>query len=62
MSKYKNIFEGDKNWKSIKVENSSTFNWSSSSTYIKKPPFLSMERIKNEKVNNAKPLMVLGIQ
>ena len=60
MSKYKNIFEGDKNWKSIKVENSSTFNWSSSSTYIKKPPFLSMERIKNEKINNAKPLMVLG--
>ena len=60
MSKYKNIFEGDKNWKSIKVQNSSTFNWSSSSTYIKKPPFLSMERIKNEKINNAKPLMVLG--
>ena len=60
MSKYKNIFEGDKNWKSIKVENSSTFNWSSSSTYIKKPPFLSMGKIKNEKINNAKPLMVLG--
>ena len=60
MSKYKNIFEGDKNWKSIKVGNSSTFNWSSSSTYIKKPPFLSMEKIKNEKINNAKPLMVLG--
>ncbi len=60
ISKYKNIFEGDKNWKSIKVQNSSTFNWSSSSTYIKKPPFLSMERIKNEKINNAKPLMVLG--
>ena len=60
MSKYKNIFEGDKNWKSIKVVNSSTFNWSSSSTYIKKPPFLSMEKIKNEKINNAKPLMVLG--
>ena len=48
MSKYKNIFEGDKNWKSIKVGKSSTFNWSSSSTYIKKPPFLSMEKIKNE--------------
>ena len=60
ISKYKNIFEGDKNWKSIKVKNSSTFNWSSSSTYIKKPPFLSMEKIKNEKINNAKPLMVLG--
>ena len=60
MSKYKNIFEGDKNWKSIKVENSSTFNWSSSSTYIKKPPFLSMGKIKDEKINNAKPLMVLG--
>ena len=60
MSKYKNIFEGDKNWKSIKVGKSSTFNWSSSSTYIKKPPFLSMEKIKNEKINNAKPLMVLG--
>ena len=60
LSKYKNIFDGDQNWKSIKVKKSSTFYWSSSSTYIKRPPFLNMEKVKNEKIDKAKLLMVLG--
>ena len=36
---YKTIFEGDNNWDKIKVESSSTFEWSIASSYIKKPPF-----------------------
>ena len=60
VEKYSNIFEGDDNWKKINTSKSETFNWSVSSTYIKKPPFL--KKIKNLKSNldNAKPLLILG--
>ena len=60
LKKYKNIFNGDKNWKSIKVEKSNTFNWSNSSTYIRKPPFLDIKSDSRKEINSAKPLMILG--
>ena len=58
-SNYKNIFEGDLGWKKIKVKKSPIFKWSMNSTYIKKPPFLEKRRIE-KKINNARPLLVLG--
>ena len=56
---YKNIFEGDSSWKKIKVKKSPVFNWSMSSTYIKKPPFLEKRNLENV-INNARPLLILG--
>ena len=56
---YKNIFEGDLSWKKIKVKKSPVFNWSMSSTYIKKPPFLEKRNLENV-INNARPLLILG--
>jgi len=58
--KYSNIFSGDENWKKIKTTNSETYNWSMSSTYIKKPPFFDFKRKKNESMNKLRPLMILG--
>lgn len=43
---YKEIFEGDENWKKLKKIKSKTFLWNENSTYLKKPPFF--EEIKKE--------------
>ena len=56
---YQNIFKGDSSWKKIKVKKSPVFNWSMSSTYIKKPPFLEKRNLENV-INNARPLLILG--
>ena len=59
--RYKEIYEGDNNWKSIKSKNSMTYQWSDSSTYIKHPPFFNFE-IDSElsDINNARILGLLG--
>ena len=57
---YKGIFKGDENWRNLRVKNSSTYEWSLSSTYIKKPPFLDNHEKKSEKIINARPLLILG--
>ncbi len=58
-SKYSKISEGDENWKKIKTKKSETFNWSISSTYIKKPPFLELKK-QSYILDNARPLLILG--
>ena len=58
--KYSDIFSGDQNWKKIKTLNSETYDWSLSSTYIKRPPFLDIKTKKDESINNLRPLMILG--
>ena len=57
---YDSIFDGDDNWKKIDVKNSSTFEWSLTSTYIKKPPFLDSPLPNFDEDIIAKPLLVLG--
>ncbi len=36
---YSKVFEGDENWRSIKVPAGDSYVWDSASTYIKKPPY-----------------------
>ncbi|MDC3090937.1 aconitate hydratase AcnA [Rickettsiales bacterium] len=60
VDKYSKIFDGDENWEKIKTVNSETYDWSVSSTYIKKPPFLDQNRQKKTTITNAKPLLILG--
>ncbi len=36
---YAEVFEGDKNWNSLKVPTGSIYEWSKDSTYIKQPPY-----------------------
>ena len=57
---YSKIFEGDNNWKNLKINKSDTFNWSISSTYIKKPPFFEMKSKKINKDFKGRPLLILG--
>ena len=57
---YKEIFEGDSSWSKINITNSSTFQWSINSTYIKRPPFLEDEKNNDKKITRARPLLILG--
>ncbi len=59
--RYKEIYEGDENWKSIKSIKNMTYNWSSSSTYIKHPPFFQTnQNIQTKDILNSRILALLG--
>ncbi len=56
---YKNILQGDQLWNDLLVEQTVCFPWNSTSTYIRKPPFLD-RRDKPSAIIEAKILAVLG--
>ena len=63
VKRYSNISEGPKQWQEIKTENTSIYNWDSSSTYVKKPPFF--ENLPDQPegfkpIKDARPLLILG--
>ena len=63
IKRYSNVSEGPKQWQQIKTENNSIYNWDSSSTYVKKPPFfdnLPDEPEGFKKIKNSRPLLILG--
>ncbi len=41
VNRYGSVYDGDERWQSIKVPDSSTFDWDKSSTYVLEPPFFS---------------------
>ncbi len=57
---YSDIFKGDIEWEKLNVKKSSTYEWSLTSTYIKKPPFLEQEKNDIDVDLKARPLLILG--
>jgi len=60
---YSVIFDGDKFWKELNVQESKVYKWDEKSTYIKKPPFVKgFDKISTEKddIKDAYALLVLG--
>ncbi len=63
IKRYSNVSEGPKQWQEIKTENTSIYNWDTSSTYVKKPPFfdnLPDEPEGFKEIKDARPLLILG--
>ena len=63
VNSYKDLFEGDDNWKNISTSQSEFFNWEDSSTYIQPSPFFTTQNDsenKLEEIADAYPLLVLG--
>ncbi|MDC0436045.1 aconitate hydratase AcnA [Candidatus Pelagibacter sp.] len=63
IKRYSNVSEGPKQWQEIKTENTSIYNWDSSSTYVKKPPFFDNLPDEPEgfiEIKDARPLLILG--
>ncbi len=60
---YAHVFEGDENWRSMKVAAGDTFVWDPQSTYVKNPPYLANlptlpPSLKD--VENARVLVMVG--
>ena len=53
------IFEGDENWKGLKVPESDLYEWDPNSTYIRQPPWFSMDW-KFGDIKGARILLLLG--
>lgn len=63
VKRYSNISEGPKEWSAIKTNDSNTYNWDDTSTYVKKPPFFENMSDQPEgfkKIDDARPLLILG--
>jgi aconitate hydratase len=63
LENYKNIFEGDENWKSLDSLKSSIYKWDKNSTYLREAPFfkgISPEPEKIPEIKSARVLLKLG--
>ncbi len=58
--RYKEIYNGDQNWQLIKSVSNTTYEWNSSSTYIKHPPFFEDDENDVKDIVNARILAILG--
>ena len=62
-SQYANVFDGDERWRSLPVPTGTLFEWDSTSTYVRKPPFvenISREPAPLTAITGARVLAVLG--
>ena len=62
-SKYAEVFTGDEKWQSVKTTDSLTYDWPSSSTYVRNPPYfqgMSAEPGTIHDVKGARILAMLG--
>ncbi|BCU70886.1 aconitate hydratase AcnA [Stygiolobus caldivivus] len=58
-SRSEKIFEGDENWKKLKVPESELYDWDEKSTYIRMPPWFSAENSFGN-IRGARILLLLG--
>jgi aconitate hydratase len=61
--RYGNVFDGDANWKKVKLVKGQTYQWDPTSTYVKNPPFFEGMSVKPkpvEEVTGARVLAVFG--
>ena len=58
---YSNVFEGDKMWQETKATKGAAYEWSGTSTYIRKPPFLENWIVESGKDKEIKGARVLGL-
>jgi aconitate hydratase len=63
ISKYADVFKGDKKWQAVETTDAETYDWPISSTYIQNPPYfrgMSPEKGDINPIKGARVLAVLG--
>ena len=58
--KYKDVFKGDENWQSIIAEETETYDWDKSSTYINNPPYFEDIDKENQSLADIKEARMLA--
>ncbi len=59
--RYGNVFDGDANWKKIKVTKGKTYTWDKQSTYVKNPPYFDGMAGKPEAITDIKGARILAL-
>jgi aconitate hydratase len=59
--RYGNVFNGDANWKKVKLVKGQTYQWEIGSTYVKNPPYFEGMGIKPAPVEDIKGARVLAV-
>jgi len=60
-SKYADVFEGDANWKAVKVATGLTYRWNMSSTYVQNPPYFEGITMKPAPTGDIVGARILGL-
>ncbi len=60
-ARYADVFEGDANWKKVKVTKGQTYSWDPSSTYVKHPPYFDGMETKPAPLTDIKGARVLAL-
>jgi aconitate hydratase len=60
-ARYADVFEGDANWKKVKVKKGQTYQWDIGSTYVKHPPYFEGMKIAPEKLTDIKGARILAL-
>lgn len=58
---YAEVFDGDEEWQSIKIEASQTYHWQEDSTYIRHPPFFTSMQATPEAVQDIHDARILAL-
>ena len=62
-NRYANVFEGPKEWQSVKTSGGKTYDWDMTSTYVQNPPYftgMTMDIEQPKDIKGAKALALLG--
>jgi aconitate hydratase len=60
-SRYSDVFKGDKHWQNIEITGGQTYDWNSTSTYIKNPPYFEGMGIDPEPIKDIIDARILGL-
>ena len=61
LKEYANVFDGDANWQSLKVEASEAYAWDPKSTYVRLPPYFEDLSLKPRALNDIKGARALAL-
>jgi aconitate hydratase len=60
-ARYANVFDGDANWKKVKVKKGQTYQWDIGSTYVKNPPYFDGMKIAPAPLRDVKGARILAV-
>ena len=60
-SRYGDVFNGDANWKKVKLVKGQTYQWDIGSTYVKNPPYFEGMKLEPAPVKDIKTARVLAL-
>ena len=60
-SRYADVFEGDANWKKVKVRKGETYSWDIGSTYVRNPPYFEGMAVEPQPVAEIEKARVLAL-